>query len=241
MSDNPKKLLLTRPLAQSEVYAKDLKDIGVEALIASMLEIEPRAFTMPDISAFQAILFTSMNGIEQFCAQHGAVDLPVYVVGDASADCARQYGFVDVQVADGDAQSLATLLKTTLKPEDGGLLYVRGEDISYSLTPSLDAHGFSVCECAAYKARQIEHLSDDVVAALCGGEIGAVTFFSKRTAENFVKLILHEKLEQALSNTKALCIRDSVVGCVQSLPWEGIYVAKTPDKEAVTALVQEHF
>src|SRR5690606_18555276 len=114
--------------------------------------------------------------------------LPVYAVGDATAQAARAAGFDTVESAGGDVVALAALVAERLSPGGGSLLHVAGSQTAGDLAGRLSALGFTVHREALYEARQAQALSAETAAALRQGTIDAAAFFSPRTASAFVTL-----------------------------------------------------
>lgn len=75
-----------------------------------MLAIRPIAQAEPDLTGVAALAFTSRNGVAAFAGLTRARDLPVFAVGDATAEAARTAGFDPVRSAGGDLSDLARLL-----------------------------------------------------------------------------------------------------------------------------------
>ena len=78
--------------------------------MAPLLAIEPISQAAPDLTGVTALAFTSRNGVEAFAALSEARSLPVFTVGDATAEAARAAGFASVRSAAGALDELARLL-----------------------------------------------------------------------------------------------------------------------------------
>lgn len=61
-----KKILVTRPLKSANKMAEALRENGAEVLVASTIEIQEIEFEVPDISNYDRIIFTSVNGVQAF-------------------------------------------------------------------------------------------------------------------------------------------------------------------------------
>lgn len=81
-------------------------------MIASLLAIRPIKQTAPDLTGVDALAFTSRNGVDAFAALTADRTLPVFTVGDATAEAARSAGFGAVRSASGAVGDLARLLRT---------------------------------------------------------------------------------------------------------------------------------
>ena len=82
--------------------------MGFEPVIAPLFEIVPVAWEVPDPADFDAVVMTSANA-----ARHGGpglaalAHLPVFAVGEATAEAAREAGFADVSSGSGNALDLS--------------------------------------------------------------------------------------------------------------------------------------
>ena len=104
------RIWITRTLPQAEATARRLVARGHAPIVAPVLEALPIPGVRLDLAGIDAIAFTSGHAIAAFAALDPARDLPVFTVGDATADLARAAGFADVHSADGNAETLAELI-----------------------------------------------------------------------------------------------------------------------------------
>lgn len=90
-------------------------------MVAPLLEVRPLPQPPPDLSEVAALAFTSANGVAAFASLSPRRELPVFTVGDATAEAARTAGFADVTSADGALEDLAALLQART-PHSGTVL-----------------------------------------------------------------------------------------------------------------------
>ncbi len=230
-------ILITRPEGDAEVYALELEALGFKTLSEPMLEIEPATFAKPDLDRYQALIFTSARAVRLFCERVKERDLPVYVVGERTASEARKFGFDQVFDAGGTGDDLAALVAQNITDKFTPLLHVRGEHVARPLDEMLAGHGIKLEPLVVYTANKIERFSSGFSLK----DVDAVTFFSKRTAGNFMRLIKASKNLAKLRHIKALCISEAVLKCVQPDVWEQTYVADTPDRRGMEALLGRAF
>ena len=105
----------------------------------------------PDLPPFDALAFTSANGVRAFGKLSMRRDAPVYCVGQRTANAARDIGFSEVASADGDAAALASLIVRRLSPS-AALLHAGNEESRGDLVGGLTAAGFKAGFCALYRA-----------------------------------------------------------------------------------------
>jgi uroporphyrinogen-III synthase len=181
------RLLVTRPEADAERTATTLRACGHEVLVSPLLRIEPLADALIPPGPFAALLVTSAN-VAPAIAAHARFaqlrSLPVFVVGDRSAEALRATGFADVTSAQGGVDDLATLAASRARP-GGSLLYLAGADRSGDLSGVLSRRGFTVSTVVLYRAAPVAALSPLAAAAIA--VIDGVLHFSRRSAEMYLK------------------------------------------------------
>ena len=101
---------MTRAEPGAARTADRLTALGFQPVVAPLLAVRRIAQAAPDLTGIAALAFTSRNGVEAFAGLSGERALPVFAVGDATADAARGAGFEDVRSAGGALEDLARLL-----------------------------------------------------------------------------------------------------------------------------------
>ena len=110
-SDRPNRIWVTRTEPQALATAARLAAMGFGVVVtAPVLEVERIAEARIDLAGIDALVFTSGHAVTAFAALSAVRDLPVFTVGEATADLARQAGFAAVTSADGDVGALAALI-----------------------------------------------------------------------------------------------------------------------------------
>jgi uroporphyrinogen-III synthase len=118
-------LLVLRPQPGNAATVAAARAAGLEAIAASLFEIRPLGWTLPDRRP-DAVLMTSANAVRHGGPDLAALtDLPVYAVGAATAEFARDAGFGRVVTGDGDVDAVLALAR-----RDGiaSLLHLAGRD-----------------------------------------------------------------------------------------------------------------
>jgi uroporphyrinogen-III synthase len=229
------RILITRPVEDSGAFAAALRARGHSCDIEPMLVIAPapEAKGPLDLAGVQAVLFTSANGVRAFAALSENRALPVFAVGEASAQAARAAGFAQVESAAGDVEDLTRLVAARLDPAKGALFHGAAREVAGDLKGALESHGFEVQREVLYEARAAAALSPGVRTSLANGEIDAVSFFSPRTAETFVALAREAGVTPALAKCDALCLSIAVAQAVRVLSWRSVRVAARPNQDAL--------
>ncbi|WP_051609327.1 uroporphyrinogen-III synthase [Fodinicurvata fenggangensis] len=229
-------LLLTRPRADAEETLAALEARGHQVWLEPLLEIQPRERAALDLEGVQGLVITSRNGLRAYLEACPRRDLPVYAVGPASAEAARQAGFAEVQSADGDAVKLAALIQRQVDPAAGALLHPSGRDVAGALGARLEAAGYDLRRVVLYEARAARALSPATSGLLRGGTLNAVLLFSPRTAETFARLVKQEELASACAGLQAFCLSPAVAAAAGSF-WQAVHTAEKPNQAAMLALI----
>ncbi len=229
------RIVVTRAEPGASATAARLTALGHTALLAPMLTIEPIAGD-PSVAGFQAILFTSSNGARNFAAQATARDLPVFCVGNATAETARAVGFGTVHSAKGDLTDLIELVAAKADPTAGGLLHAAGADLAGDLAGALRPRGFAVEIRCYYKAVQSHALPPVLEYALTASPpaVDAVLFHSARAAAAFVRRV---KQREVLGRIDAVCMSEAVADAARGGRWRKVTVAGQPQEEALLLLL----
>ena len=178
-------LLLTRPQAQSEDFARGLAERlpgRFRIVVAPLIAIVPVAGEI-DLSELQGLVFTSANGVEQFAARTPDRGLPAYCVGAMTAAAARAAGFA-ARDAGGDVVGLARLVAAGYRPGGGALLHVRGRHAAGDLVGRLAAAGVPARAAEIYDQVACD-LPADAQALLAQARVDLIALFSARSAQRF--------------------------------------------------------
>jgi len=92
-------ILVTRPLPDGDTTANALRAMGFEVLLAPMLRFERGAFHDDGDAAYGGVIVTSANALRAIDAElRGSrlIKLPLFAVGEHTADEAKAIGFTKV-------------------------------------------------------------------------------------------------------------------------------------------------
>jgi uroporphyrinogen-III synthase len=202
--------------------------MGGAALILPLFEIAPTSAPLPDHQPFQAVVFTSANGVRTAPAGLARA-LPAFAVGDATAVAAQAAGFSTVVSADADGAALAALITARLRPDAGAVLHVRGEDVAFDVSAALQAAGFQAEAVIAYRSEALDALSPAQRMAAAAAQ--GVLFHSARGAAVGARLMAPLAPQLA-----AICISAAAKAAAQDAPFARFAVAERPMDEALVAL-----
>lgn len=228
-------VVITRPRDEAESLAAALQAKGYSTLIEPMLKIVEIRAAIPDLKSYDALAFTSANGVRFFAARSQERGLPAFAVGDRTADALRAASFADVRAAAGNAQALAASIRAA-SPAISRIVHISGTATARDLA-KLVAPGQTVDRLVLYGAIAASDFSPDLVEALYACTVGYVLFFSPRTAAAFGTLIGKLGLTEMICSCSALCLSPQVATPVADLPWAAVRVAIKPTAESLLSLL----
>lgn len=212
-------LVILRPEPGASASAARAEKAGWTAISAPLFAIEPRDWAPPDPEDFDTLMITSANAM-----RHGGpaleafFGLPLYAVGKATAEAAREQGFADIHIAGPNAEKLADRLRA-----DGrsAVLHLGGEE-----TRAFDETGLSIMRVAVYAANEVEPanladaLANDAIALL----------HSPRAADAFAQFCDRHDIDRsaiAIAAISPAALHEAGGG------WQGATVASEPGDEAL--------
>jgi uroporphyrinogen-III synthase len=233
----PTPVLVTRPEPGASATARRLRGMGYAPLLAPLLKITPLSAALPPVEGLRAIVVASQHAVAALPQSHRR--LPLFAVGDATADTALQHGFAQVSSADGDAAALAALVGRSITPGGQPLLLAAGQRQGHHLARLLAVRGFAVERREVYAARPVDALPEPARAMIGGYQHGRVLLFSRETALCLNRLIQETDLLAGFTTLDLAAISRSVADAIGHLPWRSIRVAMTPTETAVLALLHD--
>jgi uroporphyrinogen-III synthase len=230
------RVVVTRPQADGERTAAALRARGHKVLVAPLMKVEAVA---ADLSGkWGAVTVTSANApaaITENRAGRALFALPLFAVGQRSAEAARQAGFTNVTTAGGNVRDLVRTLIERGTDTTAPLLYLAGEDRAADLIGELLAHGIAAEMRIVYRA-VARSFAPALIEALKAGEVDAVLHFSRRSADSYLAGARQAGIaEQALA-VRHLCLSDQVAEPLAGA--SRIAVATRPDEAALIELLQ---
>lgn len=231
------RLVLTRPQDDSERSAAILRARGHDVLIAPLLRVETTdAAIRPH---WGAVIITSANAaiaLQAHKARDALIKLPLYAVGQRSADAARAAGFTDVTSAGGDLRDLLRIVSVRRPDRNAPLLYLAGEDRSGDLIGDLAVHGIAAELAVVYRAVTAP-FPPALIAAFKASEVEGVLHFSRRSADNYIDGAKKAGIAAQALRVRHFCLSAQIAEPLAAAGVAGIAVAKRPDEAALIALV----
>jgi uroporphyrinogen-III synthase len=161
---SPPRVLITRSEPGASETAARLKDAGYTPIVEPVFAIEPVAASIPP---FDALAFTSANGVRVFARLSGQRDAQAFCVGERTAEAAREVGYTNVSSADGDVEALVALIAAQLPPSTR-LLHAGNEETRGDLTGRLRSAGYTADFVAIFRAIAVDAPGPALTSHLTG-------------------------------------------------------------------------
>ena len=230
-------MLVTRPDPDASDTAARLGALGIEGVPCPLLVHQTLDVGLPEPKGFAAMAVTSANALRALDERRVLAryrELPLYAVGDRTAAMARDLGFAEVTSAQGAFSNLAELLVHA--PLAGPIFYPAARDMSADLGKSLAPFGRMVITAEVYAMNPVVTLPDGLVEQLNSGDIEAALFYSKRTAQTFVRLV-ERGLDKAIrARFGVLCLSEAVAAPLLDAHFVRVGLADHPSEEAMMGL-----
>lgn len=233
-------ILVTRPQPDNAATVAALRAKGFEVLPAPMLRFEPVAFQDDADARYGAVIVTSANALRAAEGQPAAnrlKQLPLFAVGERTAEVARETGFSNVISADGDATALRDLMMASLRAKTlkrtATLLYLAGADLARDLAGELGERGFNVVTQTTYRMVPIAGLPRDVCDAFAASGVEAVLHYSRRSARAFLDAARTGGVEISALAIPQCCLSEAIASIVRDAGATQVIVARSPDEKAL--------
>jgi len=232
------RLLITRPQPDADEIAAELRQRGHQCLVTPVLEIVTYPADL-NFDGVQALLVTSRDGIRGLVAVSERRDIPVLAVGPGTEEAAAAAGFATL-AGSGNVSGLDALVRATVNPDAGTLLWITGKHVRGDLRADLRAAGYDVVRHVLYDAQMVSEIPPACAAALQANEIDGALFFSPRTAQTFVRILTMAGLESTARSVTAFCLSPAIAAALAGLPWREVAIAGRTDRDALLDLVNQN-
>lgn len=231
----PMRLWVTRTQPAAEATAGRLRALGHGPVVSPLLTIR-RLRPALNLTEIGALVFTSLNGVAAFAAREAGRGWPVFAVGDATAEAARQAGFRMVRSAAGDVHALAALIIRAHDRRAGPVLIAGAREPAGDLTGALVAGGVDARSAALYAA--LDAPGRRGLEALRAGRLDGVLIHSPRAAHRLAALAHADAaLAAPLASLSVFCISQAAAAPLRALGPHRLAVAAAPDETALLSLL----
>ncbi len=223
------KLLILRPQPGADATAQRAMEAGIMPIKIPLFAVREIAWSPPDPSQYDAIVFTSANAL-----RHGGqglnalTPLPAYAVGKATAKQVRASGFSIAAIGKAGAEALVQLAA-----ENGHLrlLWLTGEDHrDFAI-----ADGVTITRQIIYQAQRLP--APEEMQKLLSSPV-AIALHSVRAAKYFGEICN----DWHISRQKIIlaCLSRSIANSAGA-QWGHILVADDPNDAEIMSKVKSYF
>jgi uroporphyrinogen III methyltransferase / synthase len=250
-----KRILVTRARTQAQTLVQAIEALGGEVVEFPTIELRPPDSFGPldqairQIKTYDWLIFTSVNGVEQFLNRFEKLDKSLAELGDIKVaaigpETAKRLEAAEIQprFVPGHYQAegiLETLAGETLQGKK--VLIPRAAKARDILPETLRKRGAQVDVVVAYQTV----LPQVDAPALCGvlreGGIDAITFTSSSTASNFAALLRGQDLPRLLARSVIACIGPITEKTVEDLGLRADVVATKFTIPGLVSAIADYF
>lgn len=213
---------ITRTRPGADQTAARLEALGIRSLVDPLLEVWPLQAVI-DLGGFDALAFTSPNGVAAFARLSDDRSLPAFAVGLATAEALREIGISRIDTADGDLPALVDLLASR---QPGHVLALTPTEPSGDFAALAAAQGASVQTLAIY-----ETIERWPTVALTSGDLKAVLIHSAKAGRALARMPAERLTELAV-----VALSEACAAPLRGLPARSIAVAPFPDDASLARL-----
>jgi len=243
-----KRILITRPEEQAGDVVHLLAGLGAQCELFSTIQIVPPESwegldrAIRELSGYEWIVFTSVNGVKYFFDRLtqagkdarvlGGIKIGVIGPKTKEALCAKGIS-PDLMPDTYSTEGLAKEFKRY--PMHGKkILLPRPKIASEELSNMLHGLGAAVDEVEAYLTQPPEYSKDKLVQLFHNGGIDLITFTSPSTVTNFIEICRNNDIAEKISDTPVACIGPVTAKAAGE---QGLAVAITPNEYTIDGLV----
>ena len=171
------KVWLTHSKTGVKKAKTQLEALGYQTFNSPLIDIIPPV-QMPSVANKDALLiFTSQNGVRAFCELSDNRHHEVVTVGDATANLAREMGFISVLSAQGSSKEVTQTVLSEFKPRR--VLHCAGKNIRGQIVRDLNAKGFQAEHHIYYEQQPVSRLP------ILPNDLTHIMFFSPMAAKTY--------------------------------------------------------
>ena len=242
-----KTVVVTRKGDQAESMIDQLRELGAEPFFFPVIETiapddwSPLDNALNNLSQYQGLIFTSVNGVRFFAERLKAIDqdirelkgLRVFTIGPKTTEAVRDLGIhVNVVPENFVAESLiASIGKENI--EGKRFLLPRAAVAREILPEQLRKMGAILDVAPTYQTVLPDPQVTELSMRLEAGNIDVITFTSSSTVKNFLELT-GDKLLPAIRKVKIACIGPVTANTAREA---GLNVEILPEQYTISSLL----
>ena len=217
-------IVITRPKEDSLYLIENLIKLGHEVTHLPVIKIEKLKTKKIDLLNYQAVIFTSSNGIRFMNIEIFNSKIKCFCVGKATESSAKQVGFINTHTSEGTVDSLVELIIRNLDNKSGRLLYLSSEFISKDLDKDLVNAGYIVDRISNYTSIPVEEIDKKTLSFFEKKPPDVIFIYSAKSAKNLFNLINKYSLLNVVTQSNLMCISEKVLSVLKQIKWKKVFV-----------------
>jgi uroporphyrinogen-III synthase len=238
-----KHLLVLRPENSARTLIDKLVMLG--AKVTHFPISQQQAVDAPDLDGnYSGSILTSAYGVHFFKKKVEAApimqslyDLPLYAVGDKTAQKARDAGFKKVFSANGDGAALAKLIIELHPKSDSPMLYPCAKNRQFDMETALIAADIALNHWVLYETIYSQNLPDALIQDLTLNRIDGILHYSAKSAENFFYLLEKHALLNHINGVKHYVLSQEISHHIPAQFNATIEIAAKPNEHEILNLI----
>ena len=223
------RLLLTRPILDSERLALKLRSLDFQITLAPLIEIK-QLKVQNDIyeKCYDLIIFTSKNAVRSIKSEELSYN-KVFTIGNGTFNAAISKGFKNIENSDGSSKDLEKLFSNTFNKKKAQILHPTSNHSNDYLSIFFKRQGSNYIKREVYhviKKNIYPHLFKNF---LKGGD-GIISIFSAKTAEFFYDEILKMNFKSNCCNKILVVISKTAAEKLSGLTFKKIVIIEKPNE-----------
>ena len=151
-------------------------------------------------------------------------DIFCFCVGNATEKIAKEKGFQNIFTAEGNVSNLKEIIIQNFDPQNGNLLYISGELVSYELDKELKLEGYYVKRIINYSVSSNEELTNEFVGQLKNSIPEIVFIYSENSARSYLNLLKKYNLIDNWMDTNLMCLGEKSSAVLNEIKWKKIFL-----------------
>ena len=224
-------IIITRPKEDSLYLIENLIKLGHVVTHLPVIKIEKLQTKKINLLNYQAVIFTSSNGIRFMNLEKFNSKIKCFCVGKATEFTAKQAGFVNTYTSEGTVDSLVELIIRTLDIKSGKLLYLSSEFISKDLDKDLINAGYSIDRISNYTSLPVEEINKETLNFFKKNPPNVIFIYSSKSAKNLFNLINKYSLLNVVTQSNLMCISEKVLLVLKQFKWKKVFIFNPGEEE----------
>ncbi len=225
-------LWVTRSAPYNRLTGHRVRGIGHTVLTSPVLKVRPTAAFSPPMRP-DVIVFTSAQGVRHHPLDPAYLDVPVFTVGDRTAEAAGRRGYRHLYSARGNLSDLQRLIVTTV-PRPAYVVHFSAMEPAGDLVGYLNMSGYEADRYVVYETEPVE--DEALVRAFQAlPALDGIITHSAKGARRLAQIISGRRWHGIV-----FCISEACAAELREVPGLLVEVAARPTEQSLMNLLRFH-